>query len=60
MSTLLQKKFSDYEAIFDKIFPRMNMMCATEHELIEVIDKCIYERKSYEELYPCVDDDIIY
>jgi len=59
----LLKSLSQYEDVFGDSFPTIPLMRSrTEEEIIEIIEKCISEKKDVHEMgyLPPLDDDIQY
>lgn len=61
MSETLEKKMDEYAEMFDDGFPTIPLATGrTEKELIEIIDKCLKEKKDVYELGYVKDDEDIY
>lgn len=48
----MDTKLEQYYEKFNDYFPMMSVMGYADDEIEDMIDKCIAENKTYEELYP--------
>jgi hypothetical protein len=57
----LDKALENYEKTFDDSFPMFTMMSKPPDEVIDIIEKCVSNRKNvYDMGYLSLDDDIKY
>lgn len=57
----LDRALNLYEKIFDDSFPMFTMMGKPQNEVVEIINKCIFENKDVYDLgYLSLNEDIVY